>query len=217
MSSYLYDSMADCVKAKAHSTDVDDDGFCNHCGHEPLNEEGEPSVGDVCRHGEVWKFRQEHLLGSITYKVVEIDCDVCDVCKYFEWAKTEYGPRLAKLLENTRTCLTKHGWTAGQVIETADDDLEYRFTASREPDDIEECAVDFYAQMCLSEDYEGVRGGVTFRVDVTRVGGTCITNASPENYGPKVWVPRDDKEAVSKRLQILEKLKPESILPLINK
>lgn len=211
MSSYLYDSKADCVKAKAHSTSVDRDGFCNHCGNEPLDEEGEPVDGDVCRHGEVWKYRQEHLLD----KVLVVDCNFCDVSRYFERSKTDYGPRLTKLLENTRECLMKHGWTCDEVREVQGEDLEYGFTASREPDDTEECAVDFNAEMCLSEDYDGIRSGVTFRVDVNRVSGACITNATPENYGPECWVPRDDKAAVSERLAILENLDPESVLRLL--
>ena len=76
-------------------------------------------------------------------------------------------------------------------------------------------AVDFNAEMCLSEDYDGIRSGVTFRVDVNRVSGACITNATPENYGPECWVPRDDKAAVSERLAILENLDPESVLRLL--
>ena len=215
MSSYLYDSMAACVKAKAHSTDVDDDGFCNLCGNEPLDEEGDPREGDVCRHGEVWYAEVESENPKCPVGTLAVDCDTCDEARYFELAKTEYGPRLKALLEKIRECLTKHGWDCSEVVDITCEDLEFSFTASREPDDIEECAVDFNAEMCLSEDYDGIRSGVTFRVDVNRVSGACITNATPENYGPECWVPRDDKAAVSERLAILENLDPESVLRLL--
>lgn len=41
MDTYLYDSKEDCVANGHHSTVVDEDGFCNYCGFEPVEEDEE--------------------------------------------------------------------------------------------------------------------------------------------------------------------------------
>ena len=35
------ENLEDCIKNALHLTDCDDDGFCNHCGHQDEHEDEE--------------------------------------------------------------------------------------------------------------------------------------------------------------------------------
>lgn len=49
---YEFDSVEECIEAGCHLDDCDDDGYCNHCGHqEGGDDDGD---GEECASDEPW-------------------------------------------------------------------------------------------------------------------------------------------------------------------
>lgn len=62
--------------------------------------------------------------------------------------------------------------------------------------------IDVSLEIVESQDYEGVTGGFTFRLDVVEYGGRILGGCSPFNYTEQVWC--KTLPAIKKRFELLK-------------
>lgn len=135
---------------------------------------------------------------------------------YNEKVKTlteKYEPRIRALLARYGEAFRAagYGWD-GEIWAEADEEYRWQVTllrpgteqdeeSGRPPDD----AVDVTFIVCEEKEYDDADGeGVTFRLDLTEVGGRILGGQAPYNYTPKCWLPLDDEDEIEARFRLFE-------------
>jgi hypothetical protein len=138
-----------------------------------------------------------------------------------EQIKEKYAARIEKILSNIREALVEDGWHVEEPWEMGGND-EYRWTMlvsatnphidGTEPDEDD---VDISLTILESEHNDGEENGVNFGVDVVTVGGSILGGMTPYNYTNRVWVARDQPEAIEERFTLVEDCDPAGIVHML--
>ena len=116
-----------------------------------------------------------------------------------------YNPKIQKLLEAVRAEALERGFICDEPFEMTDDCVRWSLlvqpagTAS----DAEE-GVDVTITIPESEHYDGSENGLNFSLDVVHYGGEILGGMTPFNYSDRVWVQRDDADAVEERWNLFQ-------------
>lgn len=120
----------------------------------------------------------------------------------------KYEPRIRAILEKIRDAAASLGDEAGEVDDLTTDE-DYTWTVYvRSAEQVEakdhEAGIDFTFTICESENTDGEKNGVTFRIDVTAYGGEVLGTICPYNYTDDAWISRDDEAAIEARFLLVE-------------
>jgi len=116
-----------------------------------------------------------------------------------------YNPKIKTLLEQVRAEALERGFLCDEPCEMTDE--EYKFCLLVQPAGTPsdaEIGVDVSITTLESECNDGEENGLNFSLDVTGWGGTIIGGMTPFNYSSRVWVQRDDAEAVQERWELFQ-------------
>jgi len=127
--------------------------------------------------------------------------------------KEKYEPRALAVLNSIRQELTDAGYESDEPFDLSDDCA--RWVLVIKPGEGREEAIDITLEFTESEECDGTKGGITFRVDVVCEGGRMLGGLTPYNYTEAVWVKRNDPEAVEDRFAIIEAADPFEIIGLV--
>lgn len=114
---------------------------------------------------------------------------------------SKHAPKIKALLEQVRAEALERGLVCSEPGDMTDDceRWEVYVQPAGTPDDEHENGVDVSITVCESEHYDGEENGLNFALDVVSYGGEIIGGLCPFNYSDRVWVPRDDEDAVEER------------------
>jgi len=129
-----------------------------------------------------------------------------------EQIKTKYEPRILVILNAMRTALNEAGHNCGESFDMSSDD--YRWSMIINGDDGSN-GINISFIIAESEYWDGEENGVNFMVDVVEFGGRMLGGLCPYNYSNKVWVSRDDEDAIEERFRIFEQADPADIIKCV--
>ena len=118
---------------------------------------------------------------------------------------TTYNPKIKALLEQVRTEALERGYQCDEPGEMSDDETRwsvYVIPAGSTYDD--ENGVDVTITILESEHRDGEENGLNFGLDVVGYQGEILGGMTPFNYTDRVWVQRDDEDAVEERWNIFQ-------------
>ncbi|HEX2986703.1 MAG TPA: hypothetical protein VHS06_00795 [Chloroflexota bacterium] len=129
----------------------------------------------------------------------------------------QYSPRIQALLEGLASALRHAGYTvAGPDDSSGYEDFVWRMLVTtgerQEPQDDD---IDVHFWICDSESWAGDNGGISVLLDLVTFGGRLVGQFCPMNYTPKVWVPREDPDAIEERFVSMEHLDIDSTVALV--
>lgn len=138
-----------------------------------------------------------------------------------EQIKEKYEPRIITILTAMRTALLEYDLRVESPWLMEDDEFSWwmlvqtEAEAKQSAESTELAGVDIRFTILESEHCDGEENGVNFAVDIASIEGEVIGGMTPFNYTEKVWVSRDDEEAIEERFAIFEKADQESVAELI--
>ncbi len=118
---------------------------------------------------------------------------------------SKYEKRVVKWLNRCRDAFVQRGVSCSEVG-SVDLDEEERWAFLVQWQDASKLSedVDVQFRIVWSGVYGDDPGGVTFRIDLTAVGGEIVGQVSPYNYTSQCWVVRKDGLAVEERFRLVE-------------
>lgn len=124
-----------------------------------------------------------------------------------EQVKDRYESRITAYLDRTAKLFREQGWAAGPVIDLCADEWEWAILVNPDPtadltNDRRTIAIEF--EIAESLQYDGETTGVSFKIDLSGMGGWVIGGLAPYNYTDECWVAIDDEDAVETRFSICE-------------
>lgn len=139
-----------------------------------------------------------------------------------EEIKNKYEKSILQILSDVSDCLKDggEGWNIGGVTEMHDDEYAWAMLISLvndgdpyEPDGDD---IDIKFTILESEHNDGEEGGIAFNLEVVTVEGIQVARLCPYNYTEKVWVAREDTEAIEERFQIMQQADVGELIYIIN-
>ncbi len=122
--------------------------------------------------------------------------------------KDRYNDRILAVLARIRDAVREAGLQCDNPEPTHGDRFEWSLRVGEKGPD----AIAVNVVICEQRDHEGAGTGITFRLAATQIDGRVLTEFSPGNFTPAVWIDVTDSDAIEDRFALFECLDPREIV-----
>lgn len=113
-----------------------------------------------------------------------------------------YTTKIRSLLEQVRDAAREHGLDSSDPYDMSDAEERWALHVQPAGSSDDEDGVEVSITVLESEQCDGQENGLNFGLDVVSHGGRILGGLCPFNYTDRVWVDRDDSEAVEERWKV---------------